>query len=212
MRTFSARAIRRSLSAHGVRSCGHRGGGRLTLTVRPIDSSGRVLGGLGRRSACHTGLPAPLRGQPCPPPRIRGRLVEAASARRTLVDPGWSDCPTWRMIHAARPEPPENPGAGDWPHGWQYHASQTLTEHHRGVIMLSLPPSSRALFHSQAGPSCRSVAHSHNHQNSAPTSKSNLPTRLFSQNAKSTQTTALSEVSSGSHHSAGRDCRHCGEA
>ena len=42
---------------------------------------------------------------------------------------------------------------GDWPHGWQYHASRTLTVHSRDHVRLpSLPPSSRALLRSQAGP------------------------------------------------------------
>ena len=41
--------------------------------------------------------------------------------RRTLQDQGWSDCPTWRMLlEGARHAPPAAPGAGDWPHGWQY--------------------------------------------------------------------------------------------
>ena len=57
-------------------------------------------------------------------------LAEAAHARRMLQDQGWSNCPTWRMLlDGARPAPPVAPGAGDWPHGWQYHASRTLTVH-----------------------------------------------------------------------------------
>ena len=81
-------------------------------------------------------------------------LAEAANARRLLLDRGWSHCPTWRAIlEGARPALAANPGAGDWPHGWQYHASRTLTEHSREcLVMPSLPPSSRALLRSQAGP------------------------------------------------------------
>ena len=41
---------------------------------------------------------------------------------------------------------PAAPGAGDWPHSWQYHASRTLTVHSRDLAFLpSLPSSSRAL-------------------------------------------------------------------
>ena len=83
-------------------------------------------------------------------------LAEAAHARRMLQDQGWSDCPTWRMLlDGARPAPPvaPGPGAGDWPHGWQYHASRTLAVHSRDRVLLpSLPPSSRALLRSQVGP------------------------------------------------------------
>ena len=81
-------------------------------------------------------------------------LAEAANARRLLLDRGWSHCPTWRAIlEGVRPALAANPGAGDWPHGWQYHASRTLTEHSRErLVMPSLPPSSRALLRSQAGP------------------------------------------------------------
>ena len=81
-------------------------------------------------------------------------LAEAANARRLLLDRGWSHGPTWRAIlEGARPALAANPGAGDWPHGWQYHASRTLTEHSREcLVMPSLPPSSRALLRSQAGP------------------------------------------------------------
>ena len=63
-------------------------------------------------------------------------LAEAAHARRTLQDQGWSNCPTWSMLlDGARPAPPEAPGAGDWPHGWQYHTSRTFTEHSRDRVL-----------------------------------------------------------------------------
>ena len=60
--------------------------------------------------------------------------------------------------HPARPAGRQlAPGAGDWPHGWQYHASRTLTVHSRDRVLLpSLPPGSRALLRSQAA--CRSMA------------------------------------------------------
>ena len=71
-------------------------------------------------------------------------LAEAAYARCTLQDQGWSACPTWRMLLD---------GARDWPHGWQYHASWVFTVHSCDRVLLpSLPPSSRALLRSQAGP------------------------------------------------------------
>ena len=46
-------------------------------------------------------------------------LAEAARARRTLQDEGWSECPTWRaVLEGARPAPSTEDSAGDWPHGW----------------------------------------------------------------------------------------------
>ena len=70
-------------------------------------------------------------------------FAEAAHARRTLQDQAgacWSHCPTWSMLlDGARPAPPEAPGAGDWPHGWQ-RSSRILTVHSRDRVLLpSLP-------------------------------------------------------------------------
>ncbi|CAE7944780.1 unnamed protein product, partial [Symbiodinium sp. KB8] len=68
-------------------------------------------------------------------------LGEAANARRLLLDRGWSHCPTWRAIlEGACPTFAANPGAGDWPHGWQYHAFRTLTEHSRERLSLRPQP------------------------------------------------------------------------
>ena len=81
-------------------------------------------------------------------------LAEAARARRTLQDEGWSECPTWRaVLEGARPAPSTEDSAGDWPHGWQMHASRIHAEHYRDrVLMPALSLSSQAMLRSQAGP------------------------------------------------------------
>ena len=61
---------------------------------------------------------------------------------------------TWRtLLRGARPSPAEDAGPGDWPHGWQMHASRIRNLHYRDRVLLpALPPSSQALLRSQAGP------------------------------------------------------------
>ena len=40
---------------------------------------------------------------------------------------GGRTCPAWRaLLEGARPPPADDVGPGDWPHGWQMHATRTL--------------------------------------------------------------------------------------
>ena len=79
-------------------------------------------------------------------------LRAAAEARELLQTEGW--CPGWReILQGARPAPPEHTGPGDWPHGWQFHASRTRNQHLRDSLMLpAMTPDARALVRSQSGP------------------------------------------------------------
>ncbi|OLP88553.1 hypothetical protein AK812_SmicGene30090 [Symbiodinium microadriaticum] len=81
-------------------------------------------------------------------------LREAAAARDLLAAEGWHDCPTWSSIlQGARPTPANDARPGDWPHGWQMHASRTRNTQFRDSVLLpDMPPSSQALLRSQAGP------------------------------------------------------------
>ena len=81
-------------------------------------------------------------------------LREAASARNLLLAEGWDSCPTWRTAYdGTRPPHPTDAGPGDWPHGWQHHATRTRNLYYRDRVLLpSLQPASRALLRSQSGP------------------------------------------------------------
>ena len=81
-------------------------------------------------------------------------LREAAAARDLLAAEGWHDCPTWSSIlQGARPTRQNDAGLGDWPHGWQMHASRTRNTHFRDSVLLQtcrrVP---KRLLRSQAGP------------------------------------------------------------
>ena len=81
-------------------------------------------------------------------------LREAASARNLSSAEGWDSCPTWRTAYdGARPPHRTDAGPGDWPHGWQHHATRTRNLYYRDRVLLpSLQPASRALLRSQSGP------------------------------------------------------------
>ena len=67
---------------------------------------------------------------------------------------GWTTVPSWQdLLEGARPQHNDQAvGLGDWPHGWQFHASRIRHSHFRDRVLLpSLPPSLRALLRSQAG-------------------------------------------------------------
>ena len=51
-----------------------------------------------------------------------------------------------------RPDPTGEPQRGDWPHGWQQHASRTRNLYFRDRVLPSLPPARRAVLQSQSGP------------------------------------------------------------
>ena len=70
----------------------------------------------------------------------------AAAARALLQDEGWQACPEWRaVLEGARPPRMRDTSLGDWPHGWQSHASRIRDLHFRERVFL---PTLR----SQAGP------------------------------------------------------------
>ena len=76
---------------------------------------------------------------------------EADEARKLLIDEGWNNCPTWQAIQEGeRPARPTDAGPGDC---WQFHATRTRNLHFRSRVLLpAMPPSSRAMLRSQAGP------------------------------------------------------------
>ena len=80
-------------------------------------------------------------------------LREAAAARDLLRHKGWRDCPAWScLLQGSCPTPADDAGLGDWPHGWQMHASRTRNTHFRECVLPAMSPSSQALLRSQAGP------------------------------------------------------------
>ena len=81
-------------------------------------------------------------------------LAHADAARRLLITEGWGDCPNWHDITGGLLAAPNaEPGLGDWPHGWQFHASRTRNLYYCDRVLLpSLPPDHRALLRSQSGP------------------------------------------------------------
>ena len=51
-------------------------------------------------------------------------------------------------------------GAGEWPHGWQCHATRTRARYYRDRVLLpALSTSAQALLRSQAGPQAENMAH-----------------------------------------------------
>ena len=81
-------------------------------------------------------------------------LAHADAARRLLITEGWGDCPNWHDITGGLLAAPHaEAGLGDWPHGWQFHASRTRNLYYRDRVLLpTLPPDHRALLRSQSGP------------------------------------------------------------
>ena len=81
-------------------------------------------------------------------------LSHAASARTLLMTEGWDACPSWTAVAGGlRPDAEADTGLGEWPHGWQLHASRTRNSYYRDRVMLpSLTPDRRALLRSQSGP------------------------------------------------------------
>ena len=135
-----------------------------------------TLGGLGLQSAARTSPAAYWASWADALPVIRARrphfaaacvaeldgavacrsmsLQQASDARALLLTEGWTSCPTWAQLLAnhQRKALPDR-GLGDWPHGWQHHATRTRTSYFRDRVLLpTLDPASRALLRSQAGP------------------------------------------------------------
>ena len=114
------------------------------------------------------GLPAALGGLGDALPVLRARMPEFATSCVDYLGAGGGTapclqsaagarshtCPEWRALaEEARPRPLADAGLGDWPHGWQSHASRTRNLHFRDSVLLpSLPPAACALLRSQVGP------------------------------------------------------------
>ena len=80
-------------------------------------------------------------------------VLELLAAKRTLEEEGCTQMPSWEEAALGAAAPYEdNPDAGEWRRGWQYHAS-SAREHHflRRVVVPSSSRSRRALLLSQAG-------------------------------------------------------------
>ena len=80
-------------------------------------------------------------------------LLEATAARNTLLANGYPEAPTWRQAADGAVAPqPQNAEAGEWPHGWQFHASSALEHTYRNNVVLHLAsPKRKALIRSQSG-------------------------------------------------------------
>ena len=132
----------------------------------PLASLPAVHGGLGLQSAERTAPAAYWAAWMDALPVIRSRLPgavdrclaaleqsaegclrEAAAAKNLLQREGWEACPGWHAAYeGARAPQPRDAGPGEWPHGWQFHATRTRNLHYRDRV-----PSSRALLRSQGG-------------------------------------------------------------
>ena len=80
----------------------------------------------------------------------RPALCAAHAAANLLRSEGWQECPTWAEL-----------GPGDWPHGWQFHASRTRSLYFRDRVLLPmhLGAGSRGTVAVPVGPTSRRVAH-----------------------------------------------------
>ena len=118
-----------------------------------------------RRTGQHGWMRSPSAGLACPAQLIvawqlwskaqRARSPVCAKQRRRKIfyKEGWEACPGWYAAYeGARPPQPRDAGPGEWPHGWQFHATRTRNLHYRDrVLLAALQPSSRALPCSQGG-------------------------------------------------------------
>jgi hypothetical protein len=81
-------------------------------------------------------------------------LMEAEKSRRFVVDQGFGKCPTGEETRlGTRPPENEEREAGEWSHGWQYHASVAVEKRFVQRDLLShLEQSQRTMLLSQSGP------------------------------------------------------------
>ena len=58
----------------------------------------------------------------------RPALCAAHAAANLLRSEVWQECPTWAALLCTSRAAPhaQEAGPGDWPHGWQFHASRAL--------------------------------------------------------------------------------------
>ena len=81
-------------------------------------------------------------------------LKELESTRRFLADRGFEKCPTWQEISTGA-EVPENRDreAGEWAHGWQFHASEAVEKNFvQCGILPNMSTPQRTMLLSQSGP------------------------------------------------------------
>ena len=91
----------------------------------------------------------------------RPALSAAYAVANLLRSEGWQECPTWTTLLStpcAAPRARET-GPGDWPHGWQFHASSTRSLYFRERVLLPSPGTVAVLV----GSPSRRVAHGHTH-------------------------------------------------
>ena len=137
------------------------------LLARAVASLPAALGGLGLQSASRLAPAAYWAAWADSLPVIQARvpdmaaqlqrhlgddnarcLAHADAARRLLISPNWHDITGGLLV-----APHAEAGLGDWPHGWQFHASRTRNLYYRDRVLLpTLPPDHRALLRSQSGP------------------------------------------------------------
>ena len=68
------------------------------------------------------------------------------------LDPSASLLAFLDALYVVTPGPATDAGPGDWPHGWQFHASRIRNIFYRDRVMLpAMSPDRRALLRSQAG-------------------------------------------------------------
>ena len=150
-----------------------------TMLCAQWETLDALLGGLAPRTApaaCWAAwadaLPVPLQRLPafaeCCVDSLAGGggcapcLQNAAGARALLQAEGWQTCPEWwEVADGIRAPRLQDTGRGNWPHGWQSHATRTRNLHLRERVLLpTLSPSTfraRALASPTA---CRGMANS----------------------------------------------------
>ena len=142
--------------------------------ARAVSTLPGRLGGLGLRSAARTSPAAywaawvdSAQVLAEKAPRVHALFLSQAAMERpsadciqalrdaqlTLAEEGCAMMPTWQAAALGAKAPyPDNPDAGEWRRGWQYHAS-SAREHHfsERVVLPSSCRSRRAMLLSQAG-------------------------------------------------------------
>ena len=97
-------------------------------------------------------------------------VAQTAAAEAAVTGPDFPLKPSWRdLIAGARPPEPDpewEEEPGQWPHGWQFHASLGRITHYReNVVLPSLDTKGQALLRSRSG------AHAGDHITALPTCK-----------------------------------------
>ena len=159
-----ANGRRRASRVHGLGGCSNaRDAGRAGPAVCHAHCAGRLLGCLGGHARVRH-VRQPRLAAACVQALERGRpaLSAAHAAANLLRSEGWQECPTWATLLSTLCAAPRarEAGPGDWPRGWQFHASRTRSLYFRDRVLLpSLEPAHQALLLSPS----RRVAHGRTH-------------------------------------------------